>query len=137
LKIRQVLNYKKVPYAETFLSYPDIVTFADQFGIAYDIGYEPPRPTLPAILVYNAKGDVVKAMSNSRTIAEYLDGLYPTSPVTRQIDDTAFRTAINPAWTGGLNIVIPTIPSILDDRGAKWFIADRSQDPDYHKSPLE
>jgi hypothetical protein len=57
------LNYKQIPYTESFLTYPDIAKFTAKFNIPDDESFG--RPTLPAILHYDAQGKLVKAMSNS------------------------------------------------------------------------
>lgn len=144
------LNYKQIPYRETFLSYPDIAPFATQYGIPPDEGYSTPRPTLPAIIHYNDTGDIVVAMSNSIDIARYLDKICPSYPVLTSNASSesgwgnaseaywyAFRQILNESWTSGYPIVIPTIPSILDTRGSEWFIQDRQASDKLNRSPLD
>ena len=141
------LNYKQIPYKESFLSYPDIASFAAQNGIAPDDGYNPPRATLPAILHYDDNGKVLVAMSNSIDIARYLDKICPDCPVLSSSSADwsnaseaywyAFRQILNGCWRPGYPIVIPTIPSILDDRGSAWFIRDRQASDDQKRSPLD
>ena len=139
------LNYKGIPYRESFLSYPDIRPFADSLGIEHDDSYDPPRPTLPVILHY--KHDrLVKAVYSSASIARYLDSVFPDRPVLASLPPmqnaseayyNAFRLAFSKVWALGYNIVVPTVPPILDDRGARYFIEDRGKRHKDGKSPLD
>lgn len=133
-----VLNYKGIPYRESFLSYPDIRPFADHFNIEYDASWDPPRPTLPAIVHYDAQGNIIKAMASSLEIARYLDEAFPDNPVINPAPSVtwsyaveayqlAFRPAFVKAAAPGRKIIIPTVPPILDDRGREFFIEDRSR----------
>lgn len=148
LKIRTTLNYKQIPYKESFLSYPDIASFATYYGISPDTGYAPPRATLPAIVHHDDTGKVIVAMSNSIDIARYLDQICPDHPVLSATSSNgwsnaseaywyAFRQILNQSWTSGYPIVIPTIPQILDTRGSAWFIRDRQASDKLGRSPLD
>ena len=133
LKVRMTLNYKQIPYTESFICYPDIADFCHRHGIPDDKSF--PRPTLPAILHYDADGKLVKAMGNSIDIARYLDEIVPERPVLAKIEGgwgntaeayhAAFSAVLRLPWNAGWVITMPTIPSILDERGSKWFIEDR------------
>jgi glutathione S-transferase len=143
------LNYKQIPYTESFLTYPDIAKFTAKFNIPDDESFG--RPTLPAILHYDAQGKLVKAMSNSIDIARYLDELFPERPVLKASPGVqeagwgnaaeaylvAARTSLNGAWSAGYGIVMPTIPPILDDVGSEWFVEDRKGMDDKGRSPMD
>lgn len=128
-----VLNYKQIPYTESFISYPDIAAFTARYNIPDDESFG--RPTLPAILHYDANGKLVKAMQNSIDIARYLDKISPERPVlaaqpggwenAAEAYHAAAKVVLNGPWRAGVRIAMPTIPGILDERGSKWFIEDR------------
>lgn len=128
-----VLNYKQIPYTESFISYPDIAAFTARYNIPDDESFG--RPTLPAILHYDANGKLIKAMQNSIDIARYLDKVSPERPVlaaqpggwgnAAEAYHAAAKVVLNGPWRAGVRIAMPTIPGILDERGSKWFIEDR------------
>jgi glutathione S-transferase len=139
------LNYKQIPYTESFISYPDIAAFTKRYNIPDDKSFG--RPTLPAILHYDPSGKLVKAMGNSIDIARYLDEVSPERPVlastpamkeagwgnAAEAYHAAARTVLNGPWAAGYSIVMPTIPKILDETGSKWFIEDRKSMDDSGK----
>jgi glutathione S-transferase len=145
-----VLNYKRIPYKESFLSYPDIKSFGDHFQIPYDDSYDPPTTTLPAIVHYDENNRVIRAMSGSQQIARYLDEIYPDHP-TITLPNTpgipwdnmfqgyfsAFRAVFTPAWETGFNIIIPLVPDILDDRGSAYFVETRTKSDEQGRSPRD
>jgi glutathione S-transferase len=141
-----ILNYKSIPYLESFISYPDIKSLLDHYSIPYDRRMNPPSPTLPAIVHYGPDGKIVKALCDSMDIAKYLDSQWPDRPVITTPPSypyntmlesyySAFRLGLIGMWRTGFNIVIPGIPSILDDRGRKYFIEDRKGDDEQGRSP--
>ena len=82
-KTRLCLNYKKLPFKVEWVEFPDIEALSKKYG------FEPTRKrpdgsplyTLPAIIdVDEETGRVKAAMSNSFTIARYLDEAYPNTP---------------------------------------------------------
>ena len=147
VKLRMILNYKRIPYVESFISYPDIRAFGKAHDLPLSYGYNPPRPTCPAILVYDKQGKTIKAMLDSRSIALWLDEIYPNTPIFTlpkfKVDapgkptQEGVKDVIWKAWASGYNIVIPTIPGILDDRGREYFLEDRARDHDEGKSPVD
>ncbi|ORX35101.1 hypothetical protein BD324DRAFT_633901 [Kockovaella imperatae] len=141
VRVRMVLNYKKIPYVESYISYPDIRAFGEKYDLPLNTNYDPPRSTLPAILIRDKQGKVIKAMLDSRTISELLDKLYPDPPIfllPMGDEDTSkdgttvtmrrFVRLLSPAWGAGHNIVVPSIPSILDPRAKVYFVEDRAKD---------
>ncbi|KAJ3005605.1 hypothetical protein HKX48_000578 [Thoreauomyces humboldtii] len=143
LRIRQTLNYKRIPYTESFLDYPDIARFYSTFSIPSNPMAG--RPTLPAILHYDHDGVLVKAMGDSLPIAEYLDAVAPDAPqvVPRSVGTGYGRLGrlVNAALrpfkvTMPADVVISKIPSTLNERSRVWFVQDRRQGDDpLHRSP--
>ncbi|KAI8587478.1 hypothetical protein BDZ88DRAFT_425183 [Geranomyces variabilis] len=135
IKVRMVLNYKRIKYTESFLAYPDIRPFCASFGIPDDKSAE--RPTLPVIIHYDSRGNVVKAMGDSFEIARYLEELSPERPVFGQPDGPyaaaayAIQAALQPfkerVWASGAKLAISKIPAILQPRCSAWFIEDRTR----------
>ncbi len=134
-KTRLALNYKQIPYTESFISTPDIPVICASFGIPKDAATK--HATLPAIIHYGADGQVIKALGNSLDIAHYLDSVWPDKPVIpvvpgySKLFDSVYSSfftnvMIQAVWGPGWRIPIPNVPAILDDRGAEVFVRSRT-----------
>lgn len=153
LKVRISLNYKQIPYTETFVSYPDIKPLLESLGHSDD----PEKPyngqTCPAIYHPDSLKDKVQGgqvMTEGLDIALHLDELYPQRPLLFPSTSTMSRKdVIHLAETvqnelrsallegHGFRIIAPKIPDILDDRGKEYFVRTRSTLPPFFKDPRE
>lgn len=126
-----MLNFKGIPYTQSWVSYPDIKPLITGFGL-------PPNETgipytLPAIvdkstITSNPHG----AMMDSLPIALHLDKAYP-SPSLFPSGDVSYAltlavgriiTLMMPAFK---SLVMPRVPEKLDPRGRDYFIQTRSE----------
>lgn len=126
-----VLNYKDIPYTQTFISYPDITPLLRSLAVtSYPEG--PFAYTLPAIchppsVRFTPSG----AMMDSLPIALHLDRLYPGRPLWPNGDASyalslAVGKLVSNAALKSLVLVIPNVAGILDRRGREYFIKTRS-----------
>ncbi|KAH8799080.1 putative glutathione S-transferase [Xylogone sp. PMI_703] len=133
LKTRLVLNYKRIPYTQSFISYPDIVPVLKALSIEH-----PPEGvyTLPAIIhqpsiTWNPSG----AMYDSFPIAAHLENVFaaPEYPSIFPFGDPSYSISIAVdsliprALIASLTLIIPKVPEILDDRGREYFHITRSK----------
>ncbi|KZT52184.1 hypothetical protein CALCODRAFT_441970 [Calocera cornea HHB12733] len=130
LRTRLALNFLQLPFDTVFLSYPDIEGHLSKLGLAPNSPppYEArPRYTLPVI----KDGD--KFVSGSFEIALYLartyaargtrTALFPhnTVPLARLVADYLNDNVLSHAR----KIVLPRVPTWLDERGAAYFRTTR------------
>lgn len=79
MRIRLVLNYKKVPYKTVWVEYADIQTLSKEIG-AQPTDKRPngePRYTLPAIRI-TSTGEVI---ADSAKILQHVEVKYPENPL--------------------------------------------------------
>ncbi|KAJ6111737.1 hypothetical protein N7523_007798 [Penicillium sp. IBT 18751x] len=130
LKVRAVLNFKGIPYTQSWISYPDIkplVTGLDlppnKEGIPY---------TLPAIIHSSVTTNPNGAMMDSLPIVEHLDKLFPSPPLFPSGDASyalfiavrKIASSLGPAISAR---IIPRVPDGLDPRGQEYFIRTRTE----------
>ncbi|KAJ5595602.1 uncharacterized protein N7459_001810 [Penicillium hispanicum] len=130
LKTRAVLNFKGIPYVQSWISYPDIKDILTGLSVPPN---EQGRPyTLPAIIhkstvISNPHG----AMMDSLTIAMHLDKVFPSPPLFPSGDAsyalliavTKIMSLIEPGFRP---LIIPRVPDHLDPRGQRYFHQTRS-----------
>ena len=130
LGVRAVLNFKGIPYTQSWISYPDIKPLITGLGL-------PPNRegipyTLPAIIhrssvTSNPNG----ALMDSLPIVLHLDKTFP-SPSVFPSGDASYALVL--AVQKGCKLlrpvisklVIPRVVEHLDDRGQKYFNETRS-----------
>jgi glutathione S-transferase len=130
LKIRCILNYKKIPYSQSFISYPDIAPLLKSLDV-------PPHKsgtpyTLPAILhndsiASNANG----ALADSLPIALHLDAVFPDPPLFPSGHASyALYLAVERITAGFESgyrpFIVPRVAENLDPRGKVYFEETRS-----------
>jgi glutathione S-transferase len=130
LKIRAVLNFKGIPYTQSWISYPDIKPLAISLGLPPN---QEGRPyTLPAII---HKSSVTShpsgAMMDSLKIAAHLDKVFPSPPLFPSGDASyALFVAVSKIMSllepGFRPFIIPRVVDHLDPRGQKYFHETRS-----------
>ncbi|ODM15147.1 hypothetical protein SI65_09386 [Aspergillus cristatus] len=129
-KTRLVLNYKNIPYTQSFISYPEITPLLRSLQVtSYPEG--PFAYTLPAIYHPPSIRVASGAMMDSLPIALHLDRLYPERPLWPNGDASyalslAVGKLVSNAALKSLVLVIPHVPKILDKKGREYFIKTRS-----------
>lgn len=130
-KTRLVLNYKGIPYTQSFISYPEITPLLRSLQVtSYPEG--PFAYTLPAIYhPPSVKVNPSGAMMDSLPIAIHLDRLYPDRPLWPNGDASyaltiAVGKLVSNAALKSLVLVIPRVPKLLDRKGREYFIKTRS-----------
>ncbi|KAL2814961.1 hypothetical protein BJX63DRAFT_431066 [Aspergillus granulosus] len=132
LKTRTILNFKGVPYTQTYVSYPDIVPLLESLSV-------PPHPegtaaaphTLPAIVHPTVKSNPHGALMDSLPIARHLEELYPT-PTIFPSGHASYALAVaveklmRDSLVAGYSLIIPPIRDILDPRGQEYYARTRA-----------
>lgn len=151
MKIRIALNYQAVPYAQSYISYPDIRPILESLGHASQKADHSDQ-TLPAIYHPESLRDKVpggKVMIESMDIAHHLDGLhpgrslFPSTPTSskEQTIELVHKVAGVYQKTFGpgkaMKIAIPKVPGYLDERGADYFLRTRTASHPQKKSPVD
>ncbi|KAL3475929.1 hypothetical protein BJX99DRAFT_259006 [Aspergillus californicus] len=132
IRIRMVLNYKNIPYTESYISYPDIGPLLSQLSVApHPPGLPPAAYTLPAIRHPSVMTNPEGALMDSFPIALHLDRMFP-SPSIFPSGNASYALALAVArlmsnvTTKGLTLLAPGIANILDPRGEEYFTRTRS-----------
>lgn len=132
LKIRMVLNYKSIPYTQSFTSYPDIAPLLKSLSV-------PPHTkgrvsyTLPAIChPESIRTSPSGAMMDSLPVARHLDKTFPTPPLfpSGQASYTlavAVENIMLRAAGKGLFLLLPKAANVLDQRAKGYFLRTRSE----------
>lgn len=129
--MRAALNFKGVPYTQSWVSYPDIKPLLAGFGVTPNESGMP--YTLPAIvhkssITSNSHG----AMMDSLPIIEHLDKVFPSPPLFPSGDASyalfiAVGKIMMAMGPGFRNCIIPCVPEYLDERGAEYFLRTRAE----------
>ncbi|KAL2836951.1 hypothetical protein BJY01DRAFT_48389 [Aspergillus pseudoustus] len=133
LKIRCVLNYKRIPYTQSFISYPDIAPLLkDRLGLPPNASGGIPH-TLPAIIhrpsvTSNPHG----AVSDSLPIALHLDSAFPDPPLFPSGHASyalylAVERILAGFESGYRPFIVPRVAEKLDPRGQAYFVETRSK----------
>ncbi|KAJ5710854.1 hypothetical protein N7488_005010 [Penicillium malachiteum] len=136
LKVRTVLNFKNIPFTQSWISYPDIAPLTKGLGLEPNAtGY---KYTLPTIIHDSVTTNPNGAMMDSLPIVQHLDKVFPEPPLFPSGDASyALLLAVQRltvGWSVGIrSLVIPNVPDNLDPRGQEYFIRTRS---DYFGKPL-
>lgn len=130
-KTRLVLNFKGIPYTQSFVSYPDITPLLRSLSVtSYPEG--PFAYTLPAIKhPQSIRTNPAGAMMDSLPIAVHLDRVFPGPSLFPSGDASyaltlAVGKMVSNAVLRSLVLIIPKVPEILDRRGREYFIKTRS-----------
>ena len=132
LKIRMVLNYKNIPYTQSYTSYPDICPLLQSLAV---LPHTKGRltHTLPAISHPDSiKDNPTGTMMDSFPIALHLDKTFPSPPLFPSGDAShalaiAVEKLVLCASGKGLFILLPKAINILDARGKDYFVSTRSR----------
>ncbi|CDM32195.1 hypothetical protein DTO013E5_3595 [Penicillium roqueforti] len=130
LRTRMVLNFKGIPYTQSWVSYPDIAPLLKAHGVPPAKSTTP--YTLPAI---SHKGSITSnedgVLMESEAIALYTDKLYPSPPLFPSGDASyslvvAVDKIVELIAPSTKSLIVPRVPSGLDERGREYFIRTRS-----------
>ncbi|KAL3459097.1 hypothetical protein BJX64DRAFT_279388 [Aspergillus heterothallicus] len=139
LKIRLALNYKRIPYTQSYVSLPDIEPLLKSLSIPPHAPGTAPKPyTLPAIIHPSLKSDSnpVGALNDSIPIALHLDALFPAPEYPRLFPNHqasyALALAVNELMRNvvfaGYTLLVGRIAEILDEpRGREYFVRTRGE----------
>ncbi|KAJ5624296.1 hypothetical protein N7510_000605 [Penicillium lagena] len=130
LKTRMVLNFKGIPYTQSWISYPDIAPLMK--GLAVSPNEVGTPYTLPAIIHKpSVESNSNGTMMDSRPIAVQLDKAFPSPPLFPSGDASyALSIAVEKAISGlspMRPLIIPRVAGHLDPRGKEYFIRTRSE----------
>ncbi|KAJ5124422.1 uncharacterized protein N7515_008247 [Penicillium bovifimosum] len=132
LKTRMVLNFKGIPYTQSWVSYPDIAPLLKAHGVAPGESKFMPY-TLPAIAHEGLKSSTPDGvLMDSDPIAMYIDKLYPSPPLFPSGDASyalvvAVSKSLSVCREALVGLVIPNVPSHLDERGREYFNRTRAE----------
>ena len=126
-----MLNYKRIPYKTEWIPFPDIAATLQKLAVS-PISIDPdgnPLYTLPAII--DTSGDPPVIVTDSLSIAEYLDEKYSERPVLpkeskalQYIFEETFRRTVGPHFR---KILIPHVWHLLDERSQGYFRETRER----------
>ncbi|KAL4901310.1 hypothetical protein BDW74DRAFT_85071 [Aspergillus multicolor] len=130
-KTRLILNYKGIPYTQTYVSYPDIAPLLKSLSV-------PPHPepahtdyTLPTIVHPSVTSTPSGALMDSLPIARHLEEHFPERPIFPSGDASyALAVSVNRVMRlvafAVYKLVIVPIADILDPRGKEFYVRTRS-----------
>ncbi|GES57612.1 glutathione S-transferase [Aspergillus terreus] len=129
MRTRMVLNYKRIRYTQSFISYPDIAPLLSHLAVqphAQGMPY-----TLPAIVHPSVSSNPNGALMDSLAIAAHLDQTYPSPPLFPAGDASyaltlAVARLVSKVVAQCAPLVIPNVADLLDPRGREYFIKTRS-----------
>ncbi|KAJ5135361.1 uncharacterized protein N7515_004639 [Penicillium bovifimosum] len=134
LKTRLVLNFKNIPYTQSWISYPDIAPVFSSLDVPPNSPEDSPfTHTLPAIRHPSliTPSSPHGALMDSFAIADHLDAIAPTPKIfpsgaasyaLAQDVDRLVTHVIAP----GLRVLVPPVAAFLDPRGREYFVQTRS-----------
>ncbi|KAL4926994.1 glutathione S-transferase family protein [Aspergillus undulatus] len=132
-KTRLAMNYKGIPYTQSFISYPDIAPLLTSLSV-------PPHPeggahtayTLPAIIHPSVTSTPTGALMDSLSIARHLDEQFPERPLFPS-GDASYALAVaadrimHDVAVVGYGLLFTAITDHLDPRGREYFIRTRAE----------
>ncbi|KAA8645890.1 hypothetical protein EYZ11_002057 [Aspergillus tanneri] len=130
IKTRMVLNYKRIPYTQSYVSYPDIAPLLSNLNVRpHEEGtaYTLPAICHPSSITSNPHG----ALMDSFAIATHLDQAFPSPPLFPSRDASyALALAVNKLVANVTSkcstLIIPRVVDFLDPRAREYFIKTRS-----------
>lgn len=131
-----MLNFKGIPYTQSWISYPDIKPLVTGLDLAPNKDGIP--YTLPAIIHSSVTTNSHGAMMDSHPIIEHLDKVFPSPPLFPS-GDASYALFLAVEKIAGLigpaiaARILPRVPDGLDPRGREYFIHTRTE---WFKKPL-
>ncbi|KAL2860800.1 uncharacterized protein BJX67DRAFT_386302 [Aspergillus lucknowensis] len=142
LKTRIALNFKGIPYTQTYVSYPDIEPILRSLSVAPHPEGSLLRYTLPAIVHPSVKSNPSGALMDSLPIARHLEEHFPNTPTLFPSGNASYALAVavnkimSAAGRAGYTYLIPKIREILDPRAQEYYTRTRTS-PGFFGKPLE
>ncbi|EEP81383.1 predicted protein [Uncinocarpus reesii 1704] len=133
LRTRLVLNYKHIPYTQSYLSYTHISPILRSFNLA-PLSNGPVPYTLPAIIhAPSLPSETGHALNDSWPIAQHLERTFP-APEYPSIFPTpasyplavAVQKILANVMVKGMSLHIPKVPNILEPSCAEYFHRTRA-----------
>ncbi|KAJ5377703.1 Glutathione S-transferase-like protein ustS [Penicillium cataractarum] len=130
LKVRAVLNFKAIPYTQSWISYPDIAPLTKGLGLGpNEVGIP---YTLPVIIHKSVTSNPHGAMMDSLPIVMHLDKAFPSRPLFPSGDASyALLVAVSKIASGMgpavRSLIIPRVADYMDPRGKEYFTETRSK----------
>ncbi|KAJ3557148.1 hypothetical protein NP233_g11820 [Leucocoprinus birnbaumii] len=130
-KARYILNYKKLPYRTIYVDFENVNTVIKEAGFASS---RPNPDGTPAYTVPSIIDDATGALvTDSYSIAEYLDKQYPDTPKAFPPGTEALQAAFYAQWNTRarecfqLPIIVTSVPRILTKESSlEYFYRTRS-----------
>ncbi|CAI7678777.1 unnamed protein product [Penicillium pancosmium] len=130
LKVRAVLNFKGIPYTQSWISYPDIAPLLKSLDVTPNATGTP--YTLPTIIHKDSiSTNPHGAMMDSLPIVLHLDKIFPSPPLFPSGDASYALFVALGKVAGGMGpgihqLVVPNVPQHLDPRGQEYFNRTRA-----------
>lgn len=136
LRTRLVLNFKRIPYTQSFLSYPDIAAVLESLSVA-PIPKQYVPYSLPAIIhkpSISAQNPTGFAISDSLPIAFHLESAFPApeypsifpTPASHPLAIAVLKL-VSSMMMKQMSIALPKVPALLDPRGQEYFNRTRAE----------
>ncbi|KAL2830106.1 putative glutathione S-transferase [Aspergillus pseudoustus] len=128
LKTRLVLNFKRVPFSQSFISYPDIEPFLRQFSVAPNL--KGIQYTLPAIRHSSVRSNCYGVLMGALPVALHLDTIAPFPPLFPSGHGSyslalAVEKIVESVGQDAQALVLPKVAEVLDERGREYFMRTR------------
>ncbi|KDQ17831.1 hypothetical protein BOTBODRAFT_171545 [Botryobasidium botryosum FD-172 SS1] len=131
-KTRLTLNYKRLPYKTIYVCLADVASTLQSLGLGPLEGRAGPFAfMLPVIIDPTPSGP--KIIRDSAEIARYLDITYPdperalfprgSHALQAYFDRNLNASLLSPC----VSLIIPLVPSILDERDKEYFVRTRTE----------
>ncbi|KAL2862540.1 uncharacterized protein BJX67DRAFT_366204 [Aspergillus lucknowensis] len=130
LKVRAILNFKGIPYTQTWTSYPDVKPLATSLGLSPNASGIP--YTVPIIIHKSVTSNPNGAIMDSIPIGLHLDKVFPSPPLFPSGDASyalllAVDKIVSQLEPSIRPFIVPRVVSHLDERGQKYFHETRSR----------
>jgi glutathione S-transferase len=120
LKTLLALRHKGIPFAHTWVSYPDIEPLLKSKDVSPNKAIGDHPYTLPAI-----EADDGRVVTGSMAIATYLESAFPDGPLLHPHHSLPLAVllehSLHELSTTVYSLVFPGCVGLLDDRGAEYF----------------
>ncbi|KAL4809824.1 hypothetical protein BDV18DRAFT_129715 [Aspergillus unguis] len=130
LKVRTVLNFKGIPYTQSWMSYPDVKPLIQGLGL-------PPNEkglpyTLPTIIHSSVKSNPNGALMDSAAIVKHLDQVFPSPSIFPSGEASHALVAevegvLDKLKPNFFPLIVANVAEHLDPRGQAYFNETRAE----------